>query len=152
MLIVVYIAAFFAVGFLGLQLRSHYSVSYINEIQVLPFEDSGITERSPTTTQTYGDPNDKEHLRVEHEYFYKAANTEGLVLKFTVKLIPEGTTIDDYKLSYQETSMYKITKNEDKTIFVTDIVQSGRFPTDVIFTVEDNHMNGVKSTVSIRVK
>ena len=150
-LVVVYVVAFFIVGFLGIQLRSHYQVNYVNEIKVVPFEESGLVERSPVQTETFGTNDDPEHLRIVHEYNYKVKHTEGLILKFNIQVIPDNTTYREFKLSYPENSKCVFTKNEDSTLFISDIVKYVSFKTEIQFTVEDNHMNGVKSTVKIIV-
>ena len=151
-LVVVYVIAFFIVGLMGMQIRSHYEVNYVNEIKVVPFEESGLVERSPTKTETYGKEDDPEHLRIVHEYNYRVDYHAGLVLKFNIQVIPDNTTFRDFKFTYPENSPCKFTKNEDSTIFVTDIVKYGSFKTELQFTVEDNHMNGVKSTVKVIVR
>ena len=150
-LVVVYVIAFFIVGLMGMQLRAHYEVNYVNEIRITPFEESGLVERAPVTTEKYGKEDDPEHLRIVHEYSYKVKYTSGLVLKFNVEVIPDNSTYRDFKFSYPENSPCTFTKNEDSTIFVTEIKKYGSFKTELQFTVEDNHMNGVKSTVKVIV-
>lgn len=151
LLVVVYVIAFFLVGLLGMQLRSHYSVSYLNEIKVVPWEETNLTLVT-SNEEKFGDETDEKHVRIVHDDTYKVKYVDGLVLKFNVVLVPANTSIDDYKLSFEESTAYNIVKNDvDKTIFVDEIKKVGRFGVNIQFTVEDNHMNGVKSTVTVIV-
>ena len=150
-LVVVYVLAFFVVGLMGMQIRAHYQVNYVNEIKVTPFEESGLVESSPVQTETFGSQDDPEHLRIVHEYNYKVKYVEGLIIKFHIEIVPDNSTLKEFKLSYPENSPCVFTHNEDSTVFVSDIVKYGSFKTEFLFTVEDNHMNGVKSTVKVIV-
>ena len=159
LLVVFYIAAFFVVGLLGMQIRSHYQVSYVNEFIIKPMEDMKSLnlkiDDKQTKTETFGDAEtDPTHVRTVHEYVYKPIKyREGLTLKFEVEFNPQNTSLSDYVLHWKDTTtLYKVTKDDiDKTIFVTDIQKPGRLATNIEFTIEDLQANGVKSSVKIIV-
>lgn len=153
MLVVVYIVAFFIVGLMGMQLRSHYSVTYLNEIQLVPFEESGVVEEVPVTTIKHGSEDDPSHLRVEHEYYFKVQYHADIVLRFNVVMVPNETTDNNYLLYVPETNPATITKDEvDKSLTITNISKPGKvYDIGVEFTLTDTKQNGVKSHVHINV-
>ena len=153
MLVVVYIVAFFIVGLLGMQLRSHYSVTYLNEIQVTPFAESGVVEEVPPTTTKHGNEDDPSHLRIEHEYFFTVQYHEDIVLRFNVVMVPTETTDNNYLLFVPEKNPATITKDEvDKSLTISNISKPGKFfDVGVEFTLTDTKQNGVKSHVHLTV-
>ena len=154
LLVVIYIIAFFVVGLLGIQLRSHYHVDYLNEIQVEPFEESQIALVSFNTEQiNEGQEISEDKRRMHNTYEFKTTTpyTADMTLKFHVNLIPENTTFSDYILQEQDTKgMYNISKGGDGTIFVQDIKVIGR-RTVVKFTLEDMQKHNITTDVTVYV-
>lgn len=155
MLIVFYIIAFFVVGLKGMELRSHYQVSYINEILVEPFEEIGMTLTEDIRTDL-NEEEEKESLkRYTHDYKYRINYTEGMVIKFDVKLVPSNTSISEFQF-YMDEQYQKICTptidNSDKTIFLSNISKPILSKTEIKFTVSDSQMNGVTSNVSVTIK
>jgi len=152
LLVVVYVIAFFIVGLLGMQLRSAYSVSYLNEIRVTPFEETPLVLKN-FTTESLGSENEPEKMRVVNNYTYNTNYTgKGMVIKLNVSLLPNETTVNDYQLYFEENEkFYSVVKNEDLSIFVTiNKVYPGSF-TDVTLILKDKMQHGVKTTVNISV-
>lgn len=156
MLVVIYIVAFFVVGLMGIQLRSHYHVEYLNEIQVTPFEESQLVLKDFKQVQiNEGQDVGEEKKRLQNTYEYETTTTYSadMVLKFYVKLIPENTTIDEFKLDYESSGMYEIVQNQDKTLFVQNIKKLPKTKaTTVKFTVQDQQKHNIKTEVTVRVK
>lgn len=154
MLIVIYIVAFFVVGLMGIKLRNHYSVSYLNQIQIEAFEESKVEKVKYETVQiNEGQEISDEKKRIQSTYEFKTttAHTADMVLKFRVVLIPENTTFSDYKLNVPDTkNMYSVKKGGDGTIFVENIQVIGR-RTPVKFSLEDLQNHGIKTDVTVFV-
>lgn len=155
MLIVVYVIAFFVVGLRGMELRSHYQVSYINEILVEPFEEIGMTLTEDIRTDL-NEEEEKESLkRYTHDYKYRIDYSDGIVIKFDVKLIPANTSISEF-LFYMDEQYEKMCSvaidNSDKTIFISNISKPILSKSEIKFTVSDSQMNGVTSTVSVTIR
>lgn len=157
LVVVVYIVAFFVVGFFGIQVRSFYSVNYINEILVTPHEQTNVVlEKDERVTQ--GDESDLKSYRVTHDYLYTVNYTAGMTLVFNVEIIPDNSSISEYQWDHDENSefkennFYKIEKDSvDKTITISIKKKiTGTF-TRVKFSVWDSDQNGVKSNVEIHV-
>lgn len=155
LLIAVYIIAFFVVGLRGMELRSHYQVSYINEIQVIPFEEMGMTLTEDIKTDLNKDEAKESLKRYTHDYKYRINYADNMVLKFDVKLIPSNTTISEFQFYMDETYLKMCTPtvdNSDKTIFISNISKPILSKSEIRFTVSDSQMNGVTSTVSVIIK
>lgn len=155
LLIAFYIIAFFVVGLKGMELRSHYQVSYINEILVEPFEEIGMTLTEDVRTDL-NEEEEKESLkRYTHDYKYRINYTDGMVMKFDVKLVPSNTSISEFQFfmdeQYQKMCTYTI-DSSDKTIFISNISKPILSKSEIKFTVSDSQMNGVISTVSVTIK
>lgn len=155
LLVIVYIVAFFVVGLRGMELRSHYHVSYINEIQVIPFEEIGMTLSQDIRTDLNEEETDETRKRFTHEYKYRVNYADDLVLKFDVKILPSNTTINEFQF-YMDEAYRKMSTptidNSDKTIFLSNIDKPILSKSEIKFTVSDSQMNGVTSTVSITIK
>ncbi len=155
MLVVIYIAAFFIVGLLGIQLRTHYHVDYLNEILITPFEESHLveTKHPEHVLINEGQEISEDKYRYTNSYEFKTTTnySADMVLKFRVNLVPDNTTFSDYKLQEGDAKgMYKIEKGGDGTIFIKDIVVIGK-RTAVNFTVEDLQNHGIKTDVTVYV-
>lgn len=158
MLVVIYIAAFFIVGLMGIQLRSHYHVDYLNEIQIEAFEESRIALVKQESVQVNeGQEISEEKKRIQNTYEFKTTTpyTEDMVLKFHVKLVPENTTFSDYKLNEVDgKGLYTVSKGDDGTIYVQDLKIIGNrknSKTVVKFSVEDLQKHGIKTDVTLNV-
>lgn len=157
LVIVVYIVSFFIVGFMGIQLRSAYSVSYINEIRVEPTEQTEVTLKEDKKV-THGDESDPKTYSVTHDYKYFAMYKKGMSLVFNVIIVPENSTVSEYQWDHdpdsevKENDFYIITKDSvDKTLTITPKKNLSFAFTTVTFSLWDSDQNGVKTNVSIDI-
>lgn len=163
MLVVIYIVAFFVVGLIGIQLKSHYHVEYLNEIQIEVFdEDQPLKQTNFETRQlNEGQEISEDRRRTENKYeFVTTSYRSDMVLKFKVVLIPENTSVTGFSLYCDENNkdesvrMYTVVKNDDNTVFIKNIK---KFPipgydTNISFTLEDLQKHNIKTFVNITVK
>ena len=155
MLVIVYVVAFFLVGLLGMELKSHYQVSYLNEIQVVPFEEIGMTLVEDKRVDLNENEEKESFKRFTHDYKFRINYTTDLVLKFDIKLMPSNTTVNEFQFYMDD--QYRnlcnpVVDQGDKTVFIQNIKKPLLSKSEIRFTVSDSQMNGVISTVSITIK
>lgn len=118
-LLVVYIAAFFIVGLVGISLRSHYEINYVTEILVEKMDNQPNLELSKHEREEISSKDDPDHARFNNSYVYDVDYVSGLVLKFKINVKPDNSTYSAFSVdNLPKETIAKIDKNEDSTVFV----------------------------------
>lgn len=138
LLIVIYIAAFFIVGLVGISIRSNYKVSYVSEILLTTLEGQKIEEMEPGhIRKEIKNPEDPDHIRYENQYNYQTDYEDNIIVKFKVQVKPDNTTYSTFETIYQESDLYKVTVNTDNTVYIA--VYSPYTNIDVTFQSSDGN-------------
>ena len=118
-LIVVYIAAFFVVGLIGISLRSHYEINYVTEILVEKMDNQPNLELAKSEREEIVSKDDPDHARYNNSYVYDVDYVKDLVLKFKVTVKPDNSTYSTFTIdNLPKETIAKVEKNEDSTIYV----------------------------------
>ena len=119
LLIVVYIAAFFIVGLIGISLRSHYEINYVSEIIVEKMEGQPNLELNRLEREEIVSKDDPDHARYNNSYVCDVDYVKDLVLKFKVSVKPDNSTYSTFSIdNLPKESIATIVKNVDSTVFV----------------------------------
>ena len=159
MVIIVYIVAFFLVGLLGMQVRSHFHVDYLNEIKVSEFVLATEEPKMKLKKHTRVPLNEEQDVKEERKRYqnYYEFDTivpyeEGMVLKFNIELVPENSTINDYKIWKTTATSFVAEKQSDGKIFISNIKKSPGRTAKAEFTVEDLQNHKIITEVKVYIR
>lgn len=147
-LVVIYIAAFFVVGLIGISIRSHYQMNYVSEITVEKMgnnstlvlrDDDGFKQEEIVSVD------DPDHARYNNFYHYNVDFEPNMVLQFKVVVKPDDSTYSDFDIfAKSKETVGKVEKNDDSTIYV--YIYKAR---DFVFDIVSTDGNKVTSEVKI---
>lgn len=124
MLVVIYIVAFFVVGLLGVSIRSHYQVNYVEQLLIKPLEETEKilqedVENGGHSVEEIKNEEDVDHVRYNRIYTYRTVYQADLVLKFKVQVMPENSTYNQFETAYtQKASLFTVDVNDDSTVYI----------------------------------
>ena len=124
MLVVIYIVAFFVVGLLGVSIRSHYQVNYVEELLVKPLEETQEilqedVENGGHSVEEIKNEEDVDHIRYNRKYTYRTVYQADLVLKFKIQVMPENSTYNKFETEYTEKpNIFTVDVNDDSTVYI----------------------------------
>ncbi len=118
--LLVYLVSFFIVGFLGIGIKSAFSVTYVSEITITELPDQPTLtlnshERVENTTA------EGEHNTFTNEYKYSFIYSKDTTLKFRVNVLPVESTHKDFEFINLLDSPYVTydVKEDESLVFVT---------------------------------
>lgn len=121
-LVVIYIAAFFVVGLIGISIRSHYQMNYVSEITVEKMSNNSslvLNESDGYIREEIVNEDDPDHARYNNNYHFDVDFEPNLVLQFKVVVKPDDSTYSDFVVSSSsKETIGKVEKNDDSTVYV----------------------------------
>ena len=143
--LLVYLVSFFIVGFLGIGIKSAFSVTYVSEITITELPDQptltlNAHERAENLTA------EGEHNTFTNDYKYSFTYVKNTTLKFRVNVLPIESTHKEFTFINLLESPYVTydVKQDESLVFVTFLKRRA-----ASFTIQSTDGDKTETTISI---